>query len=188
MATRAKTKLFLALPAALFAAFCVAMALQISRSGNDALPSELIGKPAPSLGTSAFADFLLPNDETLKKPELKLVNFWASWCAPCRAEHPSLARMAESGIPIIGVNFKDREANGLRFLDELGNPYLGIAADPDGRVAINWGVYGIPETFIVDENGIVRLRHPGPITSSVIDGILLPEMQRLNQLKFEEVR
>ena len=171
----------LVLPVVVFAAFCGTLALQLGRTGDDSLPSALIGKPAPAFDPAPFGSHIPPTDAELSAPGPKLVNFWASWCAPCRVEHPNLTLLAKRGIPILGINYKDSEANGLAFLAELGNPYSGIGADPEGRIAIDWGVYGVPETFVVDGNGTVRLRYPGPITASVLADRILPELERLSE-------
>ena len=168
-----------ALPVLIFATFCAVMAVQILRGGDKALPSALIGKPAPALDTVQFGQFAQPSPESLKEPGPKLVNYWASWCPPCRAEHPSLVSLAQAGIPIIGINHKDQEEHGLEFLAELGNPYDLIGADPDGRVAIEWGVYGLPETFVIDGSGRIRHREAGPVTLRVLNGTILPLLEQL---------
>ena len=171
----------LVLPVAVFAAFCATLALQLTRAGDDSLPSALIGKSAPDFEPAPFGSYVQPTEAELRAPGPKLVNFWASWCAPCRVEHPNLALLADRGIPILGVNYKDSEAKGISFLAELGNPYSAIGADPHGRIAIDWGVYGIPETFVVDGDGKVRLRYAGPITASVLAERILPEIEHLSK-------
>ena len=171
----------LVLPVAVFAVFCGTLALQLTRAGDDSLPSVLIGKSAPAFEPAPFGSHIRPTDAELRAPGPKLVNFWASWCAPCRVEHPNLTLLAERGVPILGVNYKDREANGLSFLAELGDPYSAIGADPHGRIAIDWGVYGVPETFVVDGDGKVSLRYAGPITASVLAERILPEIERLSE-------
>src|SRR5210317_293782 len=133
-----------------------------------ALPSPFIGKPAPQ--------FELP---TLKIPEVSigtetmageyaLVNVWATWCVMCRAEHPFLLELAAcKAIPIYGINWRDSRPDAIRWLDELGDPYLASAYDEDGRVGIDWGVYGAPETFLVDPEGIVVYKHLGPLDAVI---------------------
>ena len=180
MAMPRRTNPLLVLPLVVFAVFFGVMALQIDRSGSDNLPSAFVGKAAPAFEPLPFGSHIPPTQAELFVPGPKLVNFWASWCAPCRVEHPNLVYLATLGIPIMGVNYKDREENGITFLTELGNPYSRIGADPEGRIAIDWGVYAIPETFVLDGNGIVRFRYPGPITAAVMEELILPEIKRLS--------
>jgi len=140
------------------------------------LPSPLVGKPAPPVEVTqldpAFESFTSA-DLAIGKPIL--VNFWASWCAPCRIEAPVLDALAErTELEIYGVAYKDATADSLDFLDELGNPFSRIAADEDGRVAIDWGVTGVPETFVIDADGIIRARYAGPLTDEIVEDIILP--------------
>ena len=109
---------------------------------------------------------------------VKLVNYWASWCAPCRVEHPHLEALAEEGVTIYGVNYKDQPGNALGFLEELGDPYTAIGADPNGRMALDWGLYGVPETYVIDGEGRVVLRFPGPITERVLEGQIRPAIEK----------
>ncbi|WP_074221533.1 DsbE family thiol:disulfide interchange protein [Rhodovulum sp. ES.010] len=146
-------------------------------SDRDRLPSTLIGKPAPALELEPLEGSVF-GDAALRAGGVTLVNFWASWCGPCRDEHPVLETLAEDGVTIYGVNYKDKPRNALRFLDDLGNPYAAIAADREGRAAIEWGVYGVPETFVVDGEGRVVLRHPGPLTEQVVETTLRPAMEK----------
>jgi len=130
------------------------------------LPSVLIGKPAPAFalaGLDKQVQGFGPQD--LGHGRVTLVNVWASWCAPCREEAPTLKKLAATGkVALIGFVWKDRPEKARAFLDELGNPYERIGIDRDGRVAIEWGVYGVPETYVVDRNGIVRERFTGALT------------------------
>lgn len=154
------------------------------RSGDPSkLPSALIGKPAPAITqTLARLDGLKPGaaepGQTKRAALLGqghpvLVNFFASWCPPCRVEHPVLMQLASStDLTILGINHKDTAANGRRFLENLGNPYERVAVDGDGRAAIEWGVYGMPETFLVDSRGIVVWKHVGAVTAEVVAGPL----------------
>ena len=146
----------------------------LNRSNPDALPTTLKGRPAPVLELTALGDLPLVVDSDLRRAEVKLVNFWASWCAPCRVEHANLQALAESGVPVFGVNYKDEAANAAGFLAELGNPYQAVGQDKVGRQAINWGVYGVPETFVIDQTGKIVLRFPGPITDRVLRETILP--------------
>lgn len=137
--------------------------------GDEQLPSALIGKPAPMVELQPLAD-LPPLPEDMADGRVKLVNFWASWCAPCRVEHPNLTQLAAEGIPIYGVNYKDPPRNAVAFLEELGNPYEAVSADPQARMGLEWGVYGVPETFVVDGEGRITWRFAGPITQREIEG------------------
>lgn len=161
-------------PLAIFAGLGIAFFWAMNRDEGRALPSAFVGRPAPGLDMPALADLPLARTEDLHEEGWKLVNFWASWCPPCRAEHPTFVNLANEGWKVIGVNKSDTEANALAFLGELGDPYVKHAADPNGRQAIDWGVYGLPETFLVDDKGMIRLRFPGPVTSRVWERQFLP--------------
>ncbi|PZQ50397.1 MAG: DsbE family thiol:disulfide interchange protein [Rhodovulum sulfidophilum] len=165
----------MALPPLLFAAFAGVAYMGLRRENATELPSALIGREAPSLaGTVALRADPAPTDAELTAPGVKLVNFWASWCAPCRAEHPILKEISASGLPVIGVNYKDQPDKALGFLEELGDPFTHVGADPNGRVALDWGIYGVPETFVVDANGKILLRYPGPLTRAIFDAEIKP--------------
>lgn len=169
----------MALPPVLFAVFAIVAYMGLKRENAEQLPSALIGKPAPSLEqTSPLIPEGPPDDAILAEPGVKVVNFWASWCAPCRAEHPLLSEIAGSGVPVIGVNYKDNPVNARRFLAELGNPYAAIGVDPDGRVALDWGIYGVPETFVINAEGRIILRYPGPLTRDILRAEILPALDK----------
>ena len=170
----AKFPIFALLPPVIFAGIAGLFYFGMNRDNPDALPSTMVGREVPTLTVEVLGDLPLVTDATLSADNVKLVNFWASWCVPCRVEHPQLEEMAASGIEIIGINYKDQPDNALGFLEELGNPYAAIGADTTGRTGINWGVYGVPETFVVDADGIVRYRHPGPITQDILKNQILP--------------
>src|SRR5262245_24479789 len=146
-------------------------------SGRDPqqLSSALIGKPAPEFALPA----LLPDLPGAARADLggkpMLVNFFASWCVPCRAEHPFLMDLAKNAnVTIIGIVYKDKPEAAADLLLELGNPYYRVGQDVEGRTAIDFGVYGVPETFLIDAGGIVRFRQPGPLTPDVIERDVLP--------------
>ncbi len=174
-----KINLALVLPLVLFVALAGAFFVGLYRDNPDDLPTVFIDKPAPALPSEPLADLLQPQQSDLAASGLKLVNFWASWCPPCRAEHPNLVRLKQEGWTIIGVNKSDTQENALGFLGELGNPYSTIAADPSGRQSIEWGVYGLPETFLIDDAGHIRYRHPGPVTKRVWEDRFVPIINAL---------
>ncbi|OCX63185.1 thiol:disulfide interchange protein [Thioclava sp. SK-1] len=146
----------------------------MARDNPDQLPTAFAGKVAPAIALQPFDDQPEFTAADLQDGQLKLVNFWASWCAPCRVEHPNLSALADEGLSIYGVNYKDDPVKAQGFLQELGNPYAKIGADTTGRMALDWGVYGVPETFVVDGNGTVLFRFAGPVTQRVIDSQLRP--------------
>lgn len=161
-------------PPLVFAALAALFFLGMQRENPDELPSAFEGKPAPAVEVVPLGDAATFGDDDLRDGTVKLVNFWASWCAPCRVEHPNLEEMAENGITIYGVNYKDKPQNALKFLDELGNPFAAMGADEAGRMGINWGVYGVPETYVIDGQGKIVLRFAGPITDRVMKAKILP--------------
>ena len=143
-----------------------------------ALPSALIGKPAPTMTLAPLLDGGEGIDAAaLAGPGVKVVNVWASWCAPCRLEHPKLIELAESGVPVFGINHKDEPANARRFLNDLGDPYARIGVDRDGRASVEWGVYGVPETFVIDGAGRIVHKHVGPIQNDDLERRILPAIR-----------
>lgn len=169
-----KIPLLALLPPVIFASLASLFYFGMMREDAGALPSTMIGRTAPALTITPLGTGEMPTAEGLQSGGIKLVNFWASWCGPCRAEHPNLEEMAANGIEIIGVNYKDQPDNALSFLAELGNPFVAIGADTTGRTGIEWGVYGVPETFVLDSEGTILYRHPGPITARVMKEKILP--------------
>ena len=174
----AKVSPLMVLPVAVFASFVGLAVVGMYRDDPDSLPSAREGQLAPPVVLTQFADKPLFDDATLRDGEVKLVNYWASWCAPCRVEHPSLSALAEDGIKIYGVNYKDQLQNAEGFLQELGDPYAGIGRDEQGRMALDWGVYGVPETYVVDGEGKIILRFAGPVTQRVIENTLGPAIEK----------
>lgn len=146
-------------------------------NGNDPsdLPSARQGSVAPVIIISEDQDLSTVFDsKTLHAPGVKMVNFWASWCPPCRVEHPNLIKLAEAGLPIYSINYKDEPENAAAFLAELGNPFAGIVSDPKGRNGIEWGVLAMPESYLIDSNGVIVLHFRGPITQRVIETAINP--------------
>lgn len=141
------------------------------------IPSALIGKPAPALTLAGLGETPGFGPADLADGRVKIVNFWASWCAPCRIEHPIFASL-KGEVDLYGVAYKDKTEEALGFLDELGNPFDRIGMDADGRVAIEWGVYGVPETYVVDGKGQIVLKHVGQVTPETLDKEILPAIER----------
>ncbi len=166
------------LPPVAFAALAATFWLGMRQENPDALPSMLVGKEAPEVALTPLGDGAPFTDATLRDGKVKIVNFWASWCEPCRAEAANLGAMAANGVTIYGVNYKDKPADALKFLAGVGDPYAAIGADPAGQMAINWGVYGVPETFVIDGKGKVVLRLPGPIVGDVLATTVQPALDR----------
>ena len=164
----------LILPLVLFAGMAGLFIAGMKRDNPDALPSAFAGKAAPKLDLTALGDGPLLSDAMLRAPGVKVVNFWASWCAPCRAEHPRLMELAAQGVPVYGVNYKDKPEDALGLLAELGNPFAAMGADATGRMGLDWGLYGVPETFVIDGSGTVVLRFAGPITTQEMERTILP--------------
>ena len=158
---------------ALFFAVAAAFFIGLNRDNPNALPSEMIGEYAPDISLTPLGDKPLFTNDQLTGPGVKIVNVFASWCVPCRAEHPNIQTLADMGFPVFGLNYKDDAPAALGFLKELGDPYTAIGQDA-GRNAIEWGVYGVPETFLVGEGGIIYYRHAGPITQRVLESDILP--------------
>jgi cytochrome c biogenesis protein CcmG/thiol:disulfide interchange protein DsbE len=169
------SRLAFAVPAVFFA--LVGVFVWGLNNSSEELPSTLIAQTAPPLNLTELGDSPLPTDADLRADGVKIVNFWASWCAPCRVEHPILMDLAAEGIPIIGVNYKDQPENALGFLNELGDPYAQVGADANGRNGIEWGLYGVPETFVIDGDGNVVLRFPGPVTEGVLTSRIRPAIE-----------
>lgn len=173
-------RLFFAVPVALFAVLLGYFFVALHRD-PEILPSALIDKPAPDFTLAG-----LSGQPGLGRADLAgkvvLVNFFASWCVPCRAEQPLLLRLSEElSVPLYGIDYKDKSGDAAQFLEDLGNPYGRIGFDQDGRVGIDFGVYGVPETFVIDKSGRIRLRYPGPLTPEEIQQEIKPLIDTLNR-------
>lgn len=170
---------WLLLPALGFALLAGLFVLRIFQAGENGgniskLPSTLIGKPAPKTALPPLDGLNLPGlDPAALKGKVTLVNVFASWCGPCRDEHPELIELAKrKDIQLIGLNYKDRDENARRFLGSLGNPYQAVGVDASGRAGVEWGVYGVPETFVIAPDGTIAYKHVGPITPDIRTGKL----------------
>jgi len=168
-------------PVAVFAAMAVAFAVGLMLDPTK-IPSVLIGKPVPEFRLPPVQGRTpgLSSDDL--KGEVSLVNVFASWCAECRVEHPLLMRLAAEGtVPINGLNYKDKPDDAANWLNTLGDPYVRTGADRDGRVAIEWGVYGVPETFVVDRNGTIVYKHIGALSAKTLKETILPLVEDLRR-------
>ncbi len=168
------------LPPLLFAGLAAMFLLGMQRENPNELPSALVGEQAPDVQITTLGDKDMWDATALRTGKPTLVNFWASWCGPCRVEHPNLMELQSEGLTILGVNYKDSPANALSFLSELGDPYTAGGADTTGRMALNWGVYGVPETYLVDGEGNILLRIAGPVTEREVEGRIRPALEALN--------
>jgi len=163
------------------------MVYGVMKSGapdRDILPSALIGKPAPAFELPVLHDADIKVSSNQLRGAPYVLNVWGSWCAACREEHPILTRFAETKrVRVIGYNWKDEPADALRWLEQLGNPFVLVLSDVEGRTAIDWGVTAAPETFLVDASGVVRWKYSGALSQRVIDTQLLPELEKLERAR-----
>ena len=174
-----RLRLVLFVPVAVF--FGIGLAFLIGL-GSDlkTLPSPLIGKPVPDFSLPPVKGRTLGLATGNLRGDVSLVNVFASWCVACREEHPVLMQLrAQGAIPIHGLNYKDKPDDAARWLDEMGDPYTRTGADIDGRVAIDWGVYGVPETFVIDGQGHIAFKQVGPVTPQILETTILPLVAQL---------
>ncbi len=170
----ARVPVFALAPPLLFAGLAALFFVGMQREDPNALPSAREGHAAPDMQLTELGGAELLTNDVLRDEGVKLVNFWASWCGPCRVEHPHLMALAAEGIPIHGINYKDDPANALGFLNELGDPYARLGADTTGRTGLEWGLYGVPETYVINGDGEVVLRFAGPITPDILEKRIRP--------------
>ena len=172
-----------AIPVVVF--LIIAIGLGIGLSGDPAkIPSALIGKPVPDFTLPAIPELGVPgfDSASLRAGQVTVVNVWASWCVPCRLEHPLLMELAKRrDIRLVGLNYKDEPENARRFLGTMGQPFAAIGADQTGRAAVDWGVYGVPETFIVDGRGMIRYKWIGPMTPEILSDTIDGEIKKAAQ-------
>ena len=146
------------------------------------VPSPLIGKPAPDFKVALLSDPAKQLSPADLRGKVWLFNVWASWCASCRQEHEVLLDLSkQGGVLIYGMDYKDQPGDAQAVLNRYGNPYVETVVDLDGRVGINYGVYGVPETYLIDKNGIIRYKHTGPVTPEILDKKILPLAKELQQ-------
>lgn len=146
------------------------------------IPSPFIGKPAPAFRLTTLASTPPTIGPSDLHGQVWLLNVWASWCAACREEHPVLLDLAQqAGVPIVGLDYKDEREKGRQWLERFGNPYSHVAFDGDGRVGIDYGVYGVPETFVIDKQGVIRLKFTGPLTRELVRDKLIPLIKELSR-------
>lgn len=169
------------IPVAVFAVLAGLFLFQL-RAGRDAsiLPSVMIDQPAPDFVLPAVAGVDMPGFATTDlQGQVTIVNIFASWCIPCLAEHPLITRLAEDGFNVYGINHRDTDTAAARWLKRNGNPYAAVGADREARVSLDWGVTGVPETFIIDADGSIRFKHSGPITPDILERDFLPILTQL---------
>lgn len=171
------------IPLLAFAALALLLGVGVMmNSGKDtsAIPSPLVGKPAPDFALPVLdePDRIITRDDLLGEPYL--LNVWGSWCPACRDEHPVITELAESGrLRVIGYDYKDEADDARRWLQQFGNPYALVITDVEGRAALDWGIYGAPESFLVDAQGVIRWKFVGPLTPEVVQTQLLPALESL---------
>lgn len=178
-------RLLFILPAAIFIVAAVVFAIGLTSDRQpDSIPSVLIDKPAPDFSLPPIEGLDLPGLATadLKGAPVTVVNVWASWCLPCKAEHPLLMRLAQQpGVRLVGINSNDKPEDARAFLAGLGNPFAAIGADRNMRVGIDWGISGVPETFFLDREGVIRYRHVGAIDEVTLKDTLLPIVEAIGK-------
>ena len=172
----AKVSPLMILPPVLFAALAGMFAASMWQGNSGDLPSTFIGQQAPGLPEEAVSGTVQLTDADLRSGEVTIVNFWASWCPPCRAEHPNLLDLQAQGYRVAGVNFRDVQDQASEYLINDGNPFFATGFDPRGRIAIDWGVTAPPETFILDGAGTVLYRYAGPLVGSDYEQRFLPAL------------
>lgn len=174
-------RLLALLPLAIFLALAgIFLAQLLSGRETSTVPSALIGEPAPQTNLPAIEGLGIPGLQSADfADKVTLLNVWASWCLPCREEHPVLLELShDKRFQIAGLNYKDDPGNARRFLGDLGNPFAIVGADANGRAAINWGVYGVPETFVIGRDGKILFKHVGPLDENSARTVLMPEVEK----------
>ena len=180
-ATGVARRLGYLLPVAIFGVVAVGLGVGLTRNPQE-IPSALIGKPVPEFSLPPVQGRTLGLSSADLHGEVSLVNVFASWRTACRYEHPLFMQLEEDGVvPIHGLNYKDRPEDAAKWLDDLGDPYPRTGADLDGRVGIEWGVYGVPETFVISKDGVIAYKHIGPVSAKDLEQTILPLVERLRR-------
>ena len=174
----AKVSPLMIIPPAIFAALAGLFFAGMMRDNAGELPSTFIGQQAPTVPAESVVGTPQLTDDLLRGGEVTIVNFWASWCPPCRAEHPNLLNLAEQGYRVAGINFNDLQDQASQYLIDDGNPFIATGFDPRGRTAIDWGVTAPPETFLIGPDGTVLFRFTGPLIASDYEQRFLPELAK----------
>jgi cytochrome c biogenesis protein CcmG/thiol:disulfide interchange protein DsbE len=169
------------IPLVLFVVLVVFLAMGLNRDPQE-IPSPLINKPAPAFEIPQLSETNQTFSPASMKGQVWILNVWASWCVACREEHPVLVELARSKVaPVIGLDYKDKREDALAMLAKQGNPYLLSAFDANGRVGIDYGVYGVPETYVIDKVGMIRFKHIGPITMNILNQKIYPLISELQK-------
>lgn len=175
------TRFLLVVPLVLVLVLVVILAISLGHDPHE-VPSPLINKPAPGFQLAQLRDPSKRFSAEEMRGKVWILNVWASWCISCREEHPFLRGYARSGaVPIYGLNYKDKREDALAWLGELGDPYVLSVSDLDGRVGIDYGVYGAPETYLIDRNGVIRFKYVGPVSPDIWQQKILPLVKELNK-------
>jgi cytochrome c biogenesis protein CcmG, thiol:disulfide interchange protein DsbE len=169
------------IPLLLFVVLVIFLAVGLNRDPQE-VPSPLINKPAPAFEIPQLSETNQTFSPASMKGQVWILNVWASWCVACREEHPVLVELARSKVaPVIGLDYKDKREDALAMLANQGNPYLLSAFDANGRVGIDYGVYGVPETYVIDKVGVIRFKHIGPITMNLLNQKIYPLISELQK-------
>lgn len=172
------------IPLGFFIALCAVFLFHLfDKTPSGHVPSALIDRPAPALSLTPIDGIDTPLlTDTVMGDSVVILNVWASWCPPCRAEHPQIIKIGEmEGVTLVGINQKDKAEKATRFLDQLGNPYDYLGADIQGKVSLQYGVYGLPETFVIDKNGIIRAKFVGGIMPEILKNDVSPLIRKLRR-------
>lgn len=170
----------LVVPLVLFGGLALMLGVGLTLDTSE-VSSPLVGKPAPEFQAPGLQDSASGVALSDLKGEVALINIWASWCATCRQEHPYLMALSRQGVPIYGIDYKDERAKAIAWLEEFGNAYQAVGFDPDGKVGMDWGVYGVPETYVIDRQGVIRHKQTGAITAQSLREELQPLIAKLRR-------